>query len=177
MKRYQVILMCIFYLAILTGNTAAQETGKKKMTALEEMTMPDWSGYALSHDGSLVAFTKTTLDTSDFESTSHIWLYEMDGGNSLQLTYSDAGEENPRWLPDGRLLFNSERDGDEKVYVISPRGGEGQPFFDDEDAPTNGVFSPDYTKIAYTKQSERSDKEEWEKKVELKDDGYYWEPE
>ena len=159
----------------VTGVALSQETGKKKITMIEELMMPDWGGYELSYDGSLVAFTKTSLDTSDFESTSHVWLYETAGGDTRQLTYSEKSESNPRWLPDGRLLFNSERDGDEKVYVISPYGGEGAQFFDDDEAPLNGVFSPDHGRIAYTERSERADKDEWEKKVELKDDGYYWE--
>ncbi len=175
MKEYCMALTFLAGIFAVTGAALSQETGKKKITMIEELMMPDWGGYELSYDGSLVAFTKTSLDTSDFESTSHVWLYETGGGDTRQLTYSEKGESNPRWLPDGRLLFNSERDGDEKVYVISPYGGEGAQFFDDDEAPLNGVFSPDHGRIAYTERSERADKDEWEKKVELKDDGYYWE--
>jgi len=167
---------CIVLIILLCCSTLfAQETGKKKMTMHESLLLPSVRSLMWSPDGSKIAFMKSQRLEKDYESMSHIWLYDVRTEESMQLTNSHKGESNPQWLPDGRLVFTSERDGKNKMYVISPDGGEAVRFFDDDDAPVNGTFSKDGTKIVYAKISERPDKEEWEKKKKKKDDGYFWE--
>jgi dipeptidyl aminopeptidase/acylaminoacyl peptidase len=104
-------------------------------------------------------------------------VHDLETDKSFQLTNSTRGESNPRWLPDGRVLFTSRRgegdDAENRLWVISLQGGEAKPFFDDEEAPTSGDFTEDYTKVAFTEESDRPDKEEWEEKEKNRDDGYY----
>ena len=57
--------------------------------------------------------------------------------------------------------------------MISPNGGEALPFLDDEDAPRRGSFTEDYTRLAYTEESDRPDEEEWEERQENRDDAFY----
>ncbi|MFC1731170.1 S9 family peptidase [candidate division KSB1 bacterium] len=154
---------------------STQTTGKKHMTMREALMLPSWGSYTWSPDDSKIAFTKAEIDTGDFSRMSHIWLYDVDSGDQMQLTNSHEGESNPRWLKDGRLVFNSSRDGENRMYVISLRGGEAVRFFDDDEAPASGTFSHDQTRIAFTEETERPDKDEWEEKVKKKDDAYYWE--
>jgi dipeptidyl aminopeptidase/acylaminoacyl peptidase len=46
-------------------------------------------------------------------------------------------------------------------------------FLEDEEAPGGGSFSEDFTRIAFTETTDRPDEEEWEERVENRDDGYY----
>jgi len=170
-QRKYIIIGILLFCSLVYG----QDTGKKKMTMRESLLLPNWRSYVWSPDGNKIAFTKTERDSGDYESTTHIWLYDVGKEEQMQLTNSHKGESSPQWMPGGRIVFSSERDGKNKMYVISITGGEAKPMFKDEEAPTGGVFSNDYTKLVYTKQSKRHDKEEWEKKKKKKDDGYFWE--
>jgi len=128
-------------------------------------------------DNSKLVFTKREMDTEEWESVTHVWVHDLEANESIQLTNSLRGESNPRWLPDGRVLFSSRRsegdDAENQYWAISLRGGEAVPFFDDDEAPNSGSFTRDFSMIAYAEESERVDKEEWEERTEKKDDAYY----
>jgi dipeptidyl aminopeptidase/acylaminoacyl peptidase len=147
------------------------------MTMKESLLLPSWGSYALSPDNTKLVFTKREMDPEEWESVTHLWIYDLESGASYQLTNSPRGDTNPRWLPDGRVLFSSRRgegeDAESRLWVISLTGGEATPFFEDEEAPSSGDFTEDYSKVAYTEESERPDKEEWEEREKQKDDAYY----
>jgi dipeptidyl aminopeptidase/acylaminoacyl peptidase len=174
-------LMPAFFLLFLAAPALAQEdvseSGKKRMTMRESLLMPSWGSYRLSPDHSKLVFTKREMDPEEWESVTHLWVYDLETGDSFQLTNSPRGESNPRWLPDGRVMFTSRRgDGEDvenRLWVISLQGGEAKAFFDDEDAPSNGDFTEDFERVAFTKESDRPDKEEWEEREKKRDDAYY----
>jgi dipeptidyl aminopeptidase/acylaminoacyl peptidase len=159
--------------AVVAMTTATEAQAPKKMTIQESLMLPTWGGYALAPAGDRMLFTKSVRDPETLESVSHIYLYDIANGRTTQLTNSPKGESNPQWLPDGRIVFSSDRDGKSARWVISTDGGEAQKLMDDEKAPANGTFSPDQKRIAFTEASERADKKEWDEKVKKKDDGYY----
>jgi len=172
--RKPILVLTLLAVFLAVAPTRAQEpTAKKPLTIHASLMLTSWGGYALSPDGALLAFTKSERDPETLESTSHIFLYDIASGLTTQLTASPKGESNPRWMRDGRIVFSSDRDGKSALWVISTSGGEAQKLIDDEKAPTNGSFSPDFTKIAFTEASERADKKEWDEKVKKKDDGYW----
>ena len=138
----------------------------------ESLLRPSWGSYQLSPDGRMLAYTRSARDTTEFEATSHIWLYDIASAEHRQLTNSEDGETSPRWLDDGRVLFRSSRDDETRLWVISPNGGEAVRFTDDDEAP-NGTLSDDGTRILFTKSTERPDEDEWKARVEKKDDAYY----
>ncbi|TVP59373.1 MAG: S9 family peptidase [Gemmatimonadales bacterium] len=154
--------------------SAGQATADQPITVEASLFLPSWGSYELSPDGTRIVFTQTLRDEESYETTSHIHLHDIESGVTRQLTYSENGESNPRWLPDGRILFNSNRDDRNRLWVIDPYGGEATRFIADDDAP-NGTLSPDFSRIAFTEESDRADQEEWDKRVENRDDGYYWE--
>jgi dipeptidyl aminopeptidase/acylaminoacyl peptidase len=158
--------------ALALVSATAQETGKKKITN-DSFKLPQWGGYRLSPDNSRVAFTKRERDEEGELTPAHIFVYDLSTRRTMQLTNSDKGESGIQWLSDNEILFRSDRDGDSKWWTISLYGGEGVALFDDEDARNSGTLSKDRTKVVYNKRTERPDKEEWDKKVENKDDGYY----
>jgi dipeptidyl aminopeptidase/acylaminoacyl peptidase len=129
-------LVCALLALAIAVPAAAQTAEKKRITIEETLLMENWGSYALSPDASTIAFTKSKRDPESFESTSHIWLYAIASGESYQLTNSENGESNPRWLPDGRILFTSDRGEDgNALWAISPRGGEAVRFIDRDDPP------------------------------------------
>jgi dipeptidyl aminopeptidase/acylaminoacyl peptidase len=173
------LLFASFFL--LSAPVLAQEgatlEGKKRMTMEESLLLPSWGSYSLSPDNSKLVFTKREMDPEEWESVTHIWIHDLETEESFQLTNSSQSESNPQWLPDGRVLFTSRRgDGDDaenRFWAISPRGGEAEFFFHDEEAPASGDFTEDYSRVAFTEESDRPDKEEWEEREEKRDDGYY----
>jgi len=168
-----------FALTLLLSMTTlfGQNTEKRLLTIEDVLLLPNWESFSWSPNGDFIAFVKMDVKLETYEPTDHIWIYDTQSTSSYRLTNSVSGERNPRWLPDGRLLFNSDREGDENVFVISPSGGEATRFFDDDDAPEDGIFSNDYSRIAYTKQDEPDDKEERDKKREKGYDSYEWDAE
>jgi len=158
---------------LLAMSAAASAQAPKKMTITESLMLPSWGGYTLSAAGDRLLFTKSTRNAETLETVSHIHLYDIGSGRTTQLTNSPKGETNPRWLPDGRIAFSSDRDGKVAQWVISLDGGEAQKLIDDANAPSSTNFSPDQTRIAFTEASERADKKEWDEKVKKKDDGFY----
>ncbi len=53
-----------------------------------------------------------------------IWIAELDGSNTERITSTPAVEGNPHFSPDGKwIAFNSNRSGNQAVYVVSPEGG------------------------------------------------------
>ncbi len=142
------------------------------MTMRASLLLPSWGSYRLSPDTRSIAYTKSVRDTTEFEATSHVWIYDIASGRSWQLTNSEDGETSPRWLDDGRLLFRSKRDEKARLWVISPTGGEAMRFIDDDTAP-DGTLSDDFTRILFTEETERADEAEWKARVEKKDDAYY----
>jgi dipeptidyl aminopeptidase/acylaminoacyl peptidase len=167
-------LLLLALVAVPTAGAAQQGEGRIPITIRESLFLPSLGNFELSPNGARLVFTRTVRDSATFETTSHIHLMEVASGAERQLTFSAKGETNPRWLPDGRILFSSDRDGRVRLWVIHPDGGEATRFLADDEAP-NGVLSPDFRRIAFVEESKRADQEEWDQRVKDRDDGYYWE--
>lgn len=157
---------------VLAAPLTAQEE-RRPITVRETLLLPSFGSYQISPDGDRIAFTRSERDPETWESTAHIWLYDIESGEMRQLTAGEKGESGPRWLEDGRILFTADRDGKSRLWVIDPDGGEAVRFIADDDGPASGTLSPDGRRLVYTKASERADKREWEERVKNRDDAYY----
>jgi Tol biopolymer transport system component len=71
---------------------------------------------------------------------------------ATQLTaMSGTNMVHPSWSPDGeRIVFASNEDGDEELYIVSASGGEVQRLTDNGAIDTSPEFSPDGDLIAFT---------------------------
>ena len=97
---------------------------------------------ALSPDGKLIAYASDRGGQGNL----NIWLKQVGGGESIQLTRHDADDRDPVFSPDGRTIaFHSEREGG-GIYIISTLGGEPRKI---ASQGRNPRFSPDGSWIAY----------------------------
>jgi len=77
-------------------------------------TMED---YSVSHDDKQVAFS-----LKDQNGVSHVWLSPTDHRSSPRELASAAGQDSPRFLPNGDLVLRSTEDGQNFLYRISQDG-------------------------------------------------------
>lgn len=73
------------------------------------VAIPRASGAKLSPDGAWLAVAVQTLSVDRKKYVTSIWRVDTGGGAPRRLTRSAEGEGNPRFLPDGSVLFTSKR--------------------------------------------------------------------
>jgi Tol biopolymer transport system component len=98
------------YISDITGN-------KRRLLATFAgfIQLPAWS-----FDGSTIAYQTYTGKRGD----ANIVLLDIVSGKFTTITHRDHPylDETPAWLPDGRLVFQSTRDGRYEIYVMKPDG-------------------------------------------------------
>ena len=79
-----------------------------------------------------------------------IFVADADGKNQYQLTNNDAKDVDPSWNVDGsKIVFCSDRDGDNEIYVMNSNGSEPTRLTFDGASDIQPCFSPDGSKIAF----------------------------
>ena len=73
------------------------------------VAIPRVGALRLAPDGSWLAAAVQTLSADRKKYLTSIWRIDTQGGPARRLTRSAEGEGNPRFLPDGSLLFTSKR--------------------------------------------------------------------
>jgi dipeptidyl aminopeptidase/acylaminoacyl peptidase len=83
------------------------------MMALKRVEEP-----AVSPDGRWIAFAAQDVNLQANTRTRHIWVVATNGGDARQITSDPAGEERPRWSPDGKhFLYISAKEGGSQVWI------------------------------------------------------------
>ncbi len=107
------------------------------------VAIPRVTALRLSPDGTWLAAAIQTLSADGKKYLTSVWRIDPGGGQARRLTRSAEGEANPRFLPDGSLLFTSKRpdpgrknagsDGDSgsgddvaALWLLPAAGGEAQ---------------------------------------------------
>ena len=116
-------------------------------------------GAVISPDGRFVAYGVTETDWERDAFVTHLWLAEVDGGRTWQLTRGKKSAGAPAWSPDAKwLAFTSDREGGKnQIYVLRPDGGEAVQLTKSETAVQGFEWSPDGAWIAYTAADKRGE--------------------
>jgi dipeptidyl aminopeptidase/acylaminoacyl peptidase len=120
--------------------------------------MPRVGNPVLSPNGALAVVSVTMPSYERSEQTSDLWLTEPTNPSAAprQLTFTQGGESQVVWSPDGSAIaFRARREGDEapQIYLLSlTTGGEARRLTQHPNGAAEPSFSPDGTHIAFVSQ-------------------------
>ena len=116
------------------------------MLAMERISDPQ-----VSPDGGWLVFVVRKTDLEANKGRSDLWLVRADGTGLRRLTSHPEADSDPRWAPDGELVwFISGRSGSSQVWSIRIDGGEARQITNEPLDVGNLVVSPDGKHIAFT---------------------------
>jgi dipeptidyl aminopeptidase/acylaminoacyl peptidase len=147
MKLVLLTLACLFAVGAL-----AAAAGEKRPLALDDLfRFRRVADPQLSPDGKLVVYVVTAVNLAENSTSSNLWLAPTEGGGEpRRLTTTPKKDKHPRWSPDGKqVLFESNRSGDNQLWVIDVHGGEARQLTSIATEATNGIWSPDGRWVAF----------------------------
>ena len=110
---------CLVLILVLLFSTLALAQAKHPFTFEDMMNLKRVGEPIVSPDGKWVAFSVVDVSLAENKKTPHIWLVPIAGGEAVQLTTGQAGEDRPRFAPDGkRLAYVSAVDGSSQIWTV-----------------------------------------------------------
>lgn len=147
MLRDLVVLAC---LVAALSPAAVLADGKRPMRVDDLFRFRRVSDPQLSPDGKIVAYVLAAVDLDKNSSSSTLWLAPTEKGEPRQFTTTAKKDKHPRWSPDGkRILFESNRSGEDQLWVIDVAGGEARQLTHLSTGASQGIWSPDGKWVAF----------------------------
>src|SRR6185503_6306305 len=156
---------------LITAPAALAQTAAKRPIAIADMmSLKNVGGAQISPNGALVVYTVSSWEHPNanpakgdtavgdkHEQRAHLWLVPADGSRpGRQITFSERGESQPQWSPDGSMIsFVSARgtaSGEEQprgqIHVLRLEAGEAEKITDVKEGVSGYSWSPDGRRIA-----------------------------
>ena len=109
-----------------------------------------FSNILLSQGTRLLRQPSITENHVTFAYGGDIWVTDFEGGKTVRLTSTPAVEGNPHFSPDGKwIAFNSNRSGNQAVYIVSVDGGMPKRLTWHPAPATVRGWSPDGKRVLY----------------------------
>lgn len=104
--------------ALLALALYAPAQTKHPLTFEDMMSLKRIDEPVISPNGRWVAFAAQDVNLEANTRTRHIWVVPVAGGEARKITNDPAGEERPRWAPDGKqFLYISSKEGGSQVWI------------------------------------------------------------
>lgn len=136
----------VWKLDLKTGKAAEVSVALRGAPAAVGVThtmLSHWRGMSLSPDGNKLAL----VDHGDVFAVG-----SRDGGEAQRLTYTESAEASPEWAPDSnRLLYTSERDGGQSIYLYDFGAHAERALTHGVDQDMGPTWSPDGKAIAFVR--------------------------
>ncbi|HMC90313.1 MAG TPA: prolyl oligopeptidase family serine peptidase, partial [Gemmataceae bacterium] len=143
-------VLCLLVLVRVFVGLAPGADAKRPMVIDDLFRFQRVADPQISPDGTLVAYTLTTVDLAGNKTTTNIWLAPATEGKPRQLTGSAKHDRHPRWSPDGKqILFESDRSGENQLWIIDVSGGEARQLTTIATEASNALWSRDGKTIAF----------------------------
>ena len=117
-----------FILMICIGMIQAQQPARK-LTPNDVYRLQNISGPKVSPEGKWVLYNLATPDSAKNKSQTDLFMVSWDGKENVQLTFSEEGESNAQFSPDGKYIsYLSSKKIDSidnaQLWLMDRRGGE-----------------------------------------------------
>lgn len=159
------------YALLICCGIAFSQTPKRKLVPSDVYNYQTLSDIQVSPDGKWVLYAVAKPDSIKNKKISDLHLSSWDGKDKVQLTFSDEGESNAKFSPNGKYIaYISSKKVDsvdkDQVWLMDRRGGEGQQFTKLKEDLKDFVWSPDGSKMVLVMQeAEKKDKKSKTKQV------------
>jgi dipeptidyl aminopeptidase/acylaminoacyl peptidase len=165
--RMLAVFAALGFALMCAGPLPAQPNNRAEWTPMQMMQVKRIGRVDVSPDGKRVVYAvrEAVLADGKSEYLSHIHLANADGSGTTQLTKGPKSCDEPQWSSDGKLIaFLSTRSGKRNLWLIGPAGGEPTQLTDSQSAVTSFKWLPNSKRIAFTRNSGTTQKEEKSKK-------------
>jgi dipeptidyl aminopeptidase/acylaminoacyl peptidase len=131
--------------------TVAQQSGRRPVSIIDLAELPRILDAQLSPDGRSLLYMLTRADWKANRPVPHIWRQTIGSGAPVQMTSGDAGEQFPRWSPDGSaMLFLARRsEAATQIYLLPSAGGESRALSQHATSVTQAAWAPDGASIYF----------------------------
>jgi Tol biopolymer transport system component len=111
------------------------------------------SDVKVSPDATTLLYGVTYYSIEDNKGNRELYTINVDGSGLKRITTSVKSEFNAIWRPDGKKIgFISSESGTPQLWEVNPDGSGKQQITNVEDGITGFQYSPDQTKILYSKE-------------------------
>lgn len=142
---------------------------KRKISAEDLFLIHSVSDPRIAPNGEEAVFVKTHMDKEKNDYISYLYHYHFETNEITQWTHQKHRVSNARWSSDGKqLLFISNRDEKNQLYLLSKNGGEAKKLTDEKNGVSNASFSPNGQHIIFQTTRLVEEKEEDQEKKENK---------
>ena len=153
------MLRRLLIILVLLSPILSFAQAKRPFTFEDMMKLKRVAEPIVSPDGKWVAFSAVDVNLAENKKTPHLWVVPITGGEAVPLTSGQAGEDRPRFSPDGkRLAYLSAADGSQQVWTVGfdPASGKlsGEPkrITDISTEADGQIWSPDGRSLLFVSQ-------------------------
>ena len=142
----------LFYALILGFGIAQAQMPKRKIQSNDVYRLQSIAHPKVSPDGKWILYAVSTPDSAKNKKQSDLFMSSWDAKEKVQLTYSEEGESNADFSPDGKYIsFLSSKKADTtentQLWLMDRRGGEAMQFTHIKGDLDSYQWSPDGKKM------------------------------